>query len=156
MSTLKFRARHLQVSVLVFFSFLQPDVTHYVHSTIPFIPVTSLRSRTTNSCLLLHHFHDVTLPPLTVMDIMLSRMTVVLAAILVPYLCSPAEEWLYSCDCPKLELSMMYACHRWHPLMNFVQISSERWLEMVNWPGQPTLQHRAMLHLCQLSPSCHQ
>jgi len=29
-------------------------------------------------------------------------------------------------------------------------------MEMVNWPGQPTLQHRAMLHLCRLSPSCHQ
>jgi len=25
-----------------------------------------------------------------------------------------------------------------------------------NWPGQPTLQHMAMLHLCQLSPSCRQ
>jgi len=44
----------------------------------------------------------------------------------------------------------------WHPLMNFLRRSRERWLEMVNWPGQPTLQHREMLHLCQLSPSCHQ
>ena len=63
------------------------------------------------------------------------------------------EEWLYFCDCPTSELSMMYECH---PLMNSVQRSRERWLEMFNWPGQPTLQHRAMLHLCRLSPSFRQ
>jgi hypothetical protein len=44
----------------------------------------------------------------------------------------------------------------WCVLATHMTSTCERWLEMVNWPGQPTLQHRAMLHLCPLSPSCHQ
>jgi len=50
-----------------------------------------------NSHLLQHHFRDVTLPPLTVTEITLLRMTVALAAILVPHLCTQSRK--FSCVC---------------------------------------------------------